>query len=152
MIRARLVFSLLSGFALLATTGCAGRPRGPVTASPTTYELQIDAYHDPNLGFLIVVSPPGTATPAPAGSVIDVHGSLTYTPGPQPTGVPMLAGWTCDPNGTWASFNCTKRLSAPLRDDEGGYIPLAPPPAGVSESYTVTVSMANTIYGTYSFP
>lgn len=155
MVRTRLAFSLVSGFALLSATGCKTGPGGPVTAAPTAYDLQIDASTDQNLGLLIVVSPPGTARPAPRGSVINVHGSLTYTPGPPPAGMPTLAPpWTC--SGPWASFDCTITLSAPLRDDEGGHIPWTPPPSGTSVSYSVAVSMANNInppsnHASYSF-
>lgn len=134
MIRARLALSLLSGLALLSATGCGGGPR---LRPASGYDLQVDAYLDPALGFLIVVTSETMTTPAPQGSQVVVDGFLTFTPGPQPTSTPMLNTWSC--SGPWANFTCTKTLTAPL-DDERGYIPLSLPP-GTSVTYTVRVRM-----------
>lgn len=138
----RFGLSVLSVFALLSSTGCTTTPSGPTA---TSYDLRIDASLGLNQtyqpAFLFVVSPAPATTPAPATSHIVVQGQLTISTGVQYPTTPTLPGWTC--TGTWAAFQCTKTLSAPLSND-GGYLltsSVPPQPSGTTVSYTVTVSM-----------
>jgi hypothetical protein len=130
---------------LLSLTGCATTPSAPATP----YDLRIDtSFHTLPVSdrqLVIVITPAPGTPPAPVGSVINIQGSLAMSTGAPFTGWTLVGpNWTC--SGSWAAFQCTKPLPAPLSNETVQlFTSYAAQPPGTTVTYIASVSMTGNI-------